>query len=253
MLLLIELMSNLFLLLAIGTILAFNKKVGCDPMIHLKVITQMLPNILYLFYFNVWKRQDFFCRYLIWFKTGSLCDSMLKPNFWWQCKVLKKRQRLFKNFLFFIIGIGLLVTDDSLFDSFLSKSKITIFSSKKQSVFRSWCEHTIRFWCSRNNQIINQDTNHRFIPAEHKLQFIKSFIRCIDSSNNTLTGCFLIASSSIDLPSQEKVWQLFCFQGMLQDSLWVNKVVSNHISWLNNLDVFETFDGSNKFNLSVSR
>ena len=66
----------------------------------------------------------------------------------------------------------------------------------------------------------------------------------------TLTSCFLVSGSAIDLTGKKQIFYQFCFQGMLQ-LCWIKKVVFDGVSRTVKLCFFQAFYTLNGVNLSL--
>lgn len=64
---------------------------------------------------------------------------------------------------------------------------------------------------------------------------------CIYTSNNSLTRCFFITCSTINLACKKEVLNLFWLKWMRQNSCWIDVIVGNNIGWLKNFYMTKSF------------
>src|SRR5262245_8617389 len=80
---------------------------------------------------------------------------------------------------------------------------ISIINSQLEPLFGARSEHAIGFIHTLSNKIINQDCNISGISLNRDRLLPMNIPGRVDPGNDSLSACFLIASSAIDLTGVE--------------------------------------------------
>ena len=103
---------------------------------------------------------------------------------------------------------------------------------------------------SMGYQIINQHTDVCLRSRQDEGLFLPKFECCIYTSNESLTGRFLISTGSVDLAREVESLQFTGFQGVSELD-GIDKVVFNRVPGSRDFCVFQAWNRTNKLQLCV--
>ena len=95
------------------------------------------------------------------------------------------------------------------------QSHIGIVLSEQDAVFGTGGKHTVRFVYPFCDEVVDQYTDVGLVPAQDERLTAVTIDVGVDTSHESLSTCFFISGSSVDLSGKEQVADLFCLQVMM--------------------------------------
>ena len=86
-----------------------------------------------------------------------------------------------------------LIIDQADFPAFFAKTEICVVLAEKQTILSTACHHSIRLMVFFCYQIIDENADICLGAIQDQLFFSFYFHGCVDSCDQTLSGCFLVS------------------------------------------------------------
>ena len=129
---------------------------------------------------------------------------------------------------------------------------VGIVLPEQDAVFRPRGEHPVGFIDPFRNEVVDQDTDVRLVPAQDKGLLSAQLPVGVDTRHNPLRRGFLITRGSIDLARQEEVFDAARLQRRTQQG-GIEIVVFDGVGRAEDLDVLQPLDGMEGLQLHVQR
>ena len=86
-----------------------------------------------------------------------------------------------------------LIIDQANLPAFFAETEVCIVLTEQQAVFGAACHHSVRLMVFFCYQIIDENADICLGAIQDQLFFSFYFHGCVDSCDQTLSGCFLVS------------------------------------------------------------
>ena len=134
----------------------------------------------------------------------------------------------------------------------LGQAQIRVVLTQLQPIFRPGGKHAIRFSHTARSQVINHDSDIRFITARAPERIVTASPGCVEARNQTLPGGFFIARCAVDLSGKKESGQSAGFKSRKQVTR-IKIVIFNRITRPGDAGAFKSIDTADHLPLNLKR
>ena len=134
----------------------------------------------------------------------------------------------------------------------LGKPEICIILPEKDPILRPGSKHPVWLIYSFCDEVINQDSDVRFVATQDKRLLLLDFQSCVNAGHQPLCRSFFVPCGAVDLPGKIQIRDVLQLERNIQLRR-VEVIIFNGISRLEDLCIFQTFDGMKRIQLGLER